>query len=101
MNPSCWGASELLPDCHAAFSRIQNVDTTTFTAQDRNSEGVPFANAPTIQVPEVAKLVVEGAIEMRFDQTVLIDGIREYRANGEPDQSLILMITPRLLRPST
>ncbi|MBN1908224.1 MAG: hypothetical protein JW818_00665 [Pirellulales bacterium] len=78
-------------ECEATLFKIARVTTTTVDAQNKTT-GV---TATTIQVPEVERLIVNGSVEMRPDRSLLIARHQRFREPGEPDRTLMLLITAR------
>ena len=83
-------------ECEVTFSDISWVDTTTFDAQGKKADNATPESGTTIRIPEVNKLVVSGSIEMRPDQSLLIDGLRRFRGPDRSPETHMLLITPRM-----
>jgi hypothetical protein len=85
-------------ECQITLSQIGRVEEATFPADAQTSQGIPSTVETTIQVPEVDKLTIEGVVEMSEGQTLLVTGLKRLReGRNQPDQTLALMLTPRLL----
>jgi len=90
------GDGRLRLDCRTTISGVvdSNLDFDFEISDDDAPNGI--SSVRLCNTPEVGTLVIEGAVEMRAGQTLLISGLRTVsEGKDKPLQSLMLMLTPR------